>query len=117
MGDGGFPGLVVERRDGGLYAEVVVDPDGPWFDDHFPDAPVLPAIAHLELVCRAHRDGGGSGRIATLDRVRLSAPVRPGDRLALTLAPLAGGVWEFDLRAGDRAVSDGRVRWVEEPAS
>lgn len=96
-----------------LRAEVAVAPGGRWFEDHFPGSPVLPAIAHFDLVGRVHRAGGGSGRIAHLDRVRLTAPVRPGDRLEVVLERTATDAWSFRLRSADgSAVSDGLVRWA-----
>ena len=113
-----FSFLSVESSDDGLRAEILVAADGRWFEGHFPGAPVLPAIAHFDLLCRAHRAGGGSGRIASLDRVRLASPVRPGDRLTLTLEPAAEDSWRFRVRAADGgSVSEGQVRWAQEAAA
>lgn len=118
MGGAGFSILAVESRPEGLRAEIEVETGGRWFDGHFPEAPVLPAIAHFDLLCRVHRAAGGSGHITALDRVRLTAPVRPGDRLELILEPVTPEAWRFALRAADgRPVSDGLVRWADEPGA
>lgn len=113
-----FSFVSVETGGEGLRAEILVAASGRWFEGHFPGSPVLPAIAHFDLLRRAHRAGGGSGRIASLDRVRLASPVRPGDRLRLILEPAAGETWRFRiLAAGGGPVSDGRVRWAPEPGA
>ena len=116
MSHDAFSVLSVERRGEALHAEIAVASNGGWFDGHFPGAPVLPAIAHFDLLGRIHRAGGGSGRIGSLDRVRLTSPVAPGDRLALDLEPLTTETSRFTLqKAGGDAVSSGTVGWVPDP--
>jgi len=123
VSDGGVT-LVEPRRDadGGCRAEVVVAADAAWFAGHFPGEPVLPAVAQISLFDRLFRAAGGDGSLTALDSLRLTAQVRPGDRLAARLAarddagrrraalePLDGG----------RAVTSGVLAWSEtgdEPA-
>lgn len=113
MAEAGFSFLTLERSGDELRAVIRIEAGGPWFAGHFPGAPVLPAIAQFDLLCRVHRAAGGSGRLAELDRVRLARPVRPGDRLELTLRPGPAGGERFTLRtAGGEAVSDGVARWL-----
>ena len=74
-----------------------------------------PAVAQVDLVARvAEESGAVDGFLAVLDNLRLSAPVRPGDRLELHLVrPDAQGGARFHLRrAGGERVSDGAVAWM-----
>ena len=45
-----------QEADGEVKAHIRVPADSPWFDGHFPDAPVLPGVAQLgmvhDLLCR-----------------------------------------------------------------
>ncbi len=107
--------LKLQPSDDGWWAEIEVAGDAAWFAGHFPGAPILPAVAQVDLVARvAAESGAADGFLAVLDNLRLSAPVRPGDRLELHLVrPDAQGGARFHLRrAGGERVSDGAVAWM-----
>jgi predicted hotdog family 3-hydroxylacyl-ACP dehydratase len=124
FGGGSRDGLriaAVERSEDGWLAEVEVAEEASWFDGHFPGEPILPAVGQVDLVARlaariAEREGGLlAGRfLAALDTLRLSSPVRPGDRLAVRLlAPDERGAARFHLARPDGArVSDGTASWA-----
>ena len=40
----------VRAESGEITAKATVPGDSPWFAGHFPDAPVLPAVAQLNLL-------------------------------------------------------------------
>jgi len=99
--------------------EVVVGSDSRFFDGHFPERPILPAVAQLTLVeVLLRRCCGDAARIAALERLRLLAVVQPGDRLLVRLAPAPAGdrSARFEITCGTTRVSDGTLRWsaVEE---
>jgi 3-hydroxyacyl-[acyl-carrier-protein] dehydratase len=111
----------VERSDEGWRAEVEVGKDSSWFEGHFPGEPILPAVGQVDLVARlAARIGEQEGAIlagrflAALGTLRLSSPVRPGDRLVVSLTrPDEHGAARFHLaQAAGGRISDGTASWA-----
>ena len=78
--------LTDRQTNGEATARVVVPPDSPWFDGHFPEEPVLPGVAQLamvhDLICRMHRQ---SSPVLRLNRVRFKQMIRPDQELTLTV--------------------------------
>ena len=70
-------------------ASLVLDPDAPYFADHFPGNPLMPAVLLAE--CAAQSAGilwmQESKKtdvpvfLASIDQFRITGPVRPGDTL------------------------------------
>jgi 3-hydroxymyristoyl/3-hydroxydecanoyl-(acyl carrier protein) dehydratase len=75
-------------------------PEG-FFAGHFPGHPILPGIAHLALVAQDFP-------VAEVRNLKLRRPVVPGDVLDLDLEE--GELVRFELRRGEEAVSNGRIR-------
>jgi 3-hydroxyacyl-[acyl-carrier-protein] dehydratase len=98
-----------------------LDPTLPFFADHFPDRPLMPAVLLVE--CAAQTAGvlwmSGSTEPATplflaaVDQFRVTGAVQPGDtlesrvRLVKELGALAQ--FEFEIFAQDRPVARGRL--------
>jgi len=77
--------LPLEALSDGDFA-VTIPIDAPWFDGHFPGAPVLPGVIQIGLVREAaSRRAGRPLRPASIERLRLRAPVGPGDALRIRL--------------------------------
>ena len=95
-----------------VRVRVRVDPGSAFFADHFPGAPVLPAIAQLTLCARAARAFAAPGApVAGVSGVRLRHVVRPGDELDLEVAaPTDSGLQRFEVRRGDTLVTSGALR-------
>ena len=72
-----------------LDARACVPQDSIWFTGHFPGEPILPGIALIHTVYEAiERDAqvrGESVRLSSLRRIRFTGPVRPGEKLLLSL--------------------------------
>lgn len=57
-----------------------------WFSGHFPELPILPGVASLELVRRAVETlQGSSAEVLSLRNLKFKSPVFPGERVILTL--------------------------------
>ncbi len=103
------------RRADGVSFAVHVPVESPLFDGHFDGWAILPAVAQLELIATLARSlAPDAPRLATVDRARFRAPVLPGDRLDVHLAPLdtPGDERRLVFRAtrAERPVADGAVR-------
>jgi 3-hydroxyacyl-[acyl-carrier-protein] dehydratase len=89
---------------------MLIPPDSPFFDGHFPGHPIFPGIAHLALVTEA-LGGFSATAIAEIPSLRLRSPVRPGDVLALKVdGPTDSGSVRFELRREGEVASSGSLR-------
>ena len=67
---------------------IKVDADSPWFSGHFPDNPIFPGIAQLELIVKLISEATGTPlKLIGMSRVKFRKIVRPGDRLDIQVAP------------------------------
>jgi 3-hydroxymyristoyl/3-hydroxydecanoyl-(acyl carrier protein) dehydratase len=96
--------------------DVLVSSSCAHFDGHFPDHPVLPAIAQLELVAGLIRRVRPSmARLTAIDSLRLLRPVRPGHELVAEVSVSSPDApARFEIREGATVISRGVVRWAEE---
>ena len=98
-----------------------LDADAPFFADHFPGRPLLPAVLLAECAAQAAgtlwmsgagEDHGTPLFLASIDQFRVLGPVGPDDivstdvRLVKDMEPLAQ--FEAECSVGDRTVARGR---------
>jgi 3-hydroxymyristoyl/3-hydroxydecanoyl-(acyl carrier protein) dehydratase len=105
----------------GTTVTVLVPPQHPAFDGHFPGAPLLPGVVLLDEMLRVVEEarGGGGAREAagkagaaagwTIATAKFLQPVRPGDALTLEHEALANGSVRFAIRSAGRAVATGTL--------
>lgn len=96
-----------------IRAEVVFEEDSPWFDGHFPGAPVLPGVAQLAVVRDLlGRAAGADVSVAGLSRVRFKRMVLPGETVTVTATADSGraGSFSFQLSVGGEPVASGRMK-------
>lgn len=91
----------------GISLKGRVPSDAAFFQDHFPDFPVLPGVLALEILKRAaevlgqRESSPGKNapyRLRRLEAVRFNAFLRPGDE------------WEAELELEDSR-ADGKKQW------
>jgi 3-hydroxyacyl-[acyl-carrier-protein] dehydratase len=71
----------------GAGGELIFDSHFPGFDGHFPGQPVLPAVVLLESICVLYRAVmQKSCRIVKVERSKFIQPIRPGERVVLSLS-------------------------------
>ena len=107
-----------------------LDPGLPFFKDHFPGDPLVPAALLMESAaqaCGAFWMNAAAGAeetplfVASVDAMRVLAAARPGEtldirvKLVRELGPLAQ--FEFETTSGDRAVARGRITLSRQLAS
>ena len=98
----------------GIANTVLVPPQHPAFEGHFPGAPLLPGVVLLDEVLRVveeARFGGGAGAATgwTIATAKFLQPVRPGDTLTVEHEALTNGAIRFAIRSAGRAVATGTL--------
>lgn len=105
----------VARVAGGVEATV----DAAWADaaanGHFPDEPLLPGSALLELMVSTARALDQPGRLAAIERAVFRRRVHPRDVLVVRTRSAGAGVVDAVVAANGRAAAEGRLRF-ETPA-
>ncbi len=105
-----YPFLLIDRVDSLDDDKIVaiknVSWGDPFFQGHFPGMPVMPGVLIVESMAQA----GGIMAAKTgdydpltqlvffmsIDKVKFRKPVRPGDRLTVTVTPLRRGkIWKM----------------------
>jgi 3-hydroxymyristoyl/3-hydroxydecanoyl-(acyl carrier protein) dehydratase len=92
-----------------MNAAIAVPADGPLFEGHFPDRPILPGIAELVLVAAALAPGGRADEVASIPFVRFRGLVLPADRLDVSAVPRSGGGVRFEVRRAGELVANGAL--------
>jgi len=114
-GTAGFDSLekitVIEKTENSVSLEFSIPDSSPYFDGHFPDFPILPAVAQVELVTRfALRYLGTGVGLSEIRRIKFTSLVTPGVPLLLKLVK-KGNVLSFNMCSpnGETAYSTGTV--------
>jgi 3-hydroxyacyl-[acyl-carrier-protein] dehydratase len=74
---------------------LVISPQHPAFDGHFPGGPLLPGVVLLDEMLRVLEAGKGW----TLSSAKFLHPVRPGETLTLEHENLSNGSIRFSIRS------------------
>lgn len=75
---------VIEQNETTLVMEVVIPESADFFDGHFPEYKLLPAVAQFEVVTRFCRKYFGTERwVPSIRRIKFSAPIRPDTKVKL----------------------------------
>ena len=86
MGASWFTVHEMASCENGLMAAVSVPENVFWFDGHFPENPILPAVAQIALaVAVVEKMVDRPIRVSGLRRVRFKKIMRPGDVLRITV--------------------------------
>lgn len=111
-----FPIVRSTRSQGGWSFEIEVPADSPYFEGHFEDAPVLPAVAQLALLLQLYQLARGTFlELREVTALRFREQILPGDVLQATISrPDSDGRSRFALRRHGTIVSRGTVSWWEE---
>ena len=96
---------------GKILAHVTVTDDSLWFSGHFPDNPILPGIAQLNMVADIIAlSKQESLYIKRLNRVKFKKVVRPGDQLEIhTAATGTTDLYSFRLTHEEQDVCSGMI--------
>lgn len=77
---------VVSENDKEVILEFVIPSSSDFFDGHFPEYKLLPAVAQFEVVTRFSRKYFNTQRwVPAIKRIKFSAPIRPDTKIHLEL--------------------------------
>ena len=77
---------VISRDDANVVLEFVIPATSDFFDGHFPQYKLLPAVAQFEVITRFSRKYFGTQRyVPNIKRIKFSAPIKPGTKIHLEL--------------------------------
>ena len=78
--------VVVSKEENALVLEFVIPATSDFFDGHFPEYKLLPAVAQFEVITRFSRKYFGTQRyVPNIKRIKFSAPIRPDTKIHLEL--------------------------------
>ena len=77
---------VVSREENSIALEFVIPVTSDFFDGHFPEYKLLPAVAQFEIITRFSRKYFRTQRyVPNIKRIKFSAPIRPDTKIHLEL--------------------------------
>ena len=77
---------IVEKTENAVTLEFLIPESSDFFDGHFPEFKLLPAVAQFEIVTRFSRKYFGTDRaVPTIRRIKFSNPIRPETHLHLEI--------------------------------
>ena len=77
---------IISKEEGKVVLEFVIPASSDFFDGHFPEYKLLPAVAQFEVVTRFSRNYFGTQRwVPSIKRIKFSAPIRPDTKIHLEL--------------------------------
>ena len=77
---------IISKEEGKVVLEFVIPASSDFFDGHFPEYKLLPAVAQFEVVTRFSRKYFGTQRWdPSIKRIKFSAPIRPDTKIHLEL--------------------------------
>ena len=104
-GFGSLDGVkLIEKTENSVTLEFKVPDTSPYYDGHFPEFPILPAVAQMELVVRfAYQHLNTDIDIPEIKRIKFSNFVRP-NKLYILLIEKDEKTLSFKVSSRDRKV-------------
>ena len=78
--------VVISKEENSVVLEFVIPATCDFFDGHFPQYKLLPAVAQFEVITRFSRKYFGTQRyVPNIKRIKFSAPIKPDTKIHLEL--------------------------------
>lgn len=78
--------VVISKEENAVVLEFVIPATCDFFDGHFPQYKLLPAVAQFEIITRFSRKYFGTQRyVPNIKRIKFSAPIKPDTKIHLEL--------------------------------
>lgn len=96
------------RTDSAIEAELVFEDGAPYFDGHFPGAPILPGVVQLGLAERyAEILRGAETPLVAVKRMKFMHVITPGDTVSLRIVRKDDGTCSYEYTKGEVVCSSG----------
>ena len=94
---------IISQEENKIALEFVIPITSDFFDGHFPEYKLLPAVAQFEVVTRFSKKYFGTERyVPNIKRIKFSAPIRPDTRIHLELKHnVSKGTVQFNMADAD----------------
>ena len=77
---------IITRDETSIVLEFLIPASSDFYDGHFPQYKLLPAVAQFEVITRFSRKYFGTQRyVPNIKRIKFSAPIKPGTKIHLDL--------------------------------
>ena len=78
--------VIISKEENAIALEFVIPSTCDFFDGHFPQYKLLPAVAQFEIITRFSRKYFGTQRyVPNIKRIKFSAPIKPDTKIHLEL--------------------------------
>ena len=78
--------VVISKEENSVVLEFVIPASSDFFDGHFPQYKLLPAVAQFEVITRFSRKYFSTQRyVPNIKRIKFSAPIKPNTKIHLEL--------------------------------
>lgn len=78
--------IVVDRSNASVTLELFIGKESDFFDGHFPQFKLIPAVGQFELISRFSKKYFGVSRsVSSIKRMKFSSPILPDSKLLMKL--------------------------------
>ena len=78
--------IVVDRSSSSVTLELFIGKESDFFDGHFPQFKLIPAVGQFELISRFSKKYFGVSRsVSSIKRMKFSSPILPDSKLLMKL--------------------------------
>ena len=78
--------VIISKEENAVVLEFVIPASCDFFDGHFPQYKLLPAVAQFEIITRFSRKYFSTQRyVPNIKRIKFSAPIKPNTKIHLEL--------------------------------
>lgn len=110
---------ILTQEENHIVLEFVIPEASDFFDGHFPEYKLLPAVAQFEIVTRFSRKYLNTQRfVPSIKRIKFSAPIRPDTKVTLELTKnttkntVAFSIVDSNVK--DKTYSSGSFNYLEQ---
>ena len=77
---------IISKKENAVMLEFIIPASSDFYDGHFPQYKLLPAVAQFEVITRFSRKYFGTQRyVPNIKRIKFSAPIKPDTKIHLEL--------------------------------
>ena len=107
---------ISHSRDGNVFScNCLVGADMPFFNGHFPDLPIMPAVAQIEMINSLLQQTNWNAIIAGGRGLKFTGHIQPGDTLAIRLLRKSSADISFTVENNATVVSKGILQLAGTP--